>query len=189
MDRCSTLSKLKTLISWILISKKILLCKIRGKSKPAYPPVLSSNELKFAEFKVAKHLQRQHFSFSTEHSFPRYMQKLHPINVDGVLRVGKRLENADVGYDLKHPVIHPKDSRFTKLAIQHSHHLFGHAGASHTWTNILSRYWIVKGGAAVRPCIGTCLLCKRRNSPVGKQRMADLPMLPDFKLTNHHLAT
>ena len=175
IDRCSTLSKLKTLIAWILRSKEILLCKIRGKPKPVYAPVLSRNELKFAESEVVKHIQRQHFPFSSGHSFPRSMQKLHPIYVDGVLRVGGRLENADVSYDLKHPVILPKDSRFTELVIQHSHHLLGHAGASHTWANIRSRYWIVKGGAAVRHCIGNCLLCKRRNSPVGKQFMADLP--------------
>ena len=41
------------------------------------------------------------------------------IYVDGVLRVGRRLDNADSSYDLQHPVILFKDSRFTELAKQH----------------------------------------------------------------------
>ena len=50
----------------------------------------------------------------------------------------------------------------------------GHSGANHTWASLRQKFWIVKGGAAVRSSIGHCVSCKKRNSSLNKQSMADL---------------
>ena len=57
------------------------------------------------------------------------------------------------------------------------HHLaeVGHSGSSHTWALLRHKFWIIKGAAEVRKSIGNCYACKKRNSSVGKQLMADLP--------------
>ena len=59
--------------------------------------------------------------------------------------------------------------------IRQYHAEVGHSGAGYTWASIRQRYWILKGGAAVRKSLGQCILCKRRSSVVGKQLMADVP--------------
>ena len=46
----------------------------------------------------------------------------------------------------------------------------------HTWASLRQSYWIVKGSVTVRRVIGNCVLCKKRNAPVGQQLMADLPL-------------
>ena len=61
------------------------------------------------------------------------------------------------------------------MVIRQYHTAVGHSGTSHTWSEIRQRFWIVKGGAVVRNSIGKCVLCKKRNSTVGRQLMADLP--------------
>ena len=40
----------------------------------------------------------------------------------------------------------------------------------------VQRYWIVKGGAAVRRSIGKCVFCKKQNAMLDKQLMAHLPI-------------
>ena len=109
-------------------------------------------------------------------SSPRYLLKLKPILVDGVVRVGGRLDKAPVDFSVRHPVILPSDSHFTALLILHHHQLVGHSGIGHMWASLRQSYWIVKGSVTVRRVIGNCVFCKKRNAPVGQQLMADLPL-------------
>ena len=92
-----------------------------------------------------------------------------------MLRVGGRLGRAPVDFDSKHPVILPQRSHFTELVIREHHALVGHSGAGQTWASLQQKFWIIKGGAAVRSSIKHCVLCKKRNSSLNKQYMADLP--------------
>ena len=89
--------------------------------------------------------------------------------------MGGRLDRAPIDYNARHPIILPNNSRFTELLIQHHHHLVGHSGVGHTWSSIRQNNWIIKGGAAVRHVIGKCVPCRKRNSSVSQQLMADLP--------------
>ena len=104
-------------------------------------------------------------------SLPRYLQKLCPNIIDGVVRVSGRLSRVLVDFDLKHPTILPQHSHFTELLIRQHHKEIAHSGASHIWAALRRRYWIIKGGTEVHKCI----LCRKRNASVSKQLMADLP--------------
>ena len=88
--------------------------------------------------------------------------------------MGERLERANLDRDLKHPLTQPSNCHFTELVIRQYHCEVGHSGINHTWSAIRQRYWILKGGAAVRRTIGQCLHCEKRSAPVPKQLMADL---------------
>ena len=141
------------------------------------------SELQGAETVLIKYLQSKHFcDFFSAHtdkeqlkSLPTSLQKLQPFVHNGVVRVGGHLSQADVAFDLKHPIILPPDSHFTELIIRQYHAKVGHLGASHTWASLLQRFCIVKGGAAVRKSLGQRIIRKRRNLTVGKQLMTDLP--------------
>ena len=72
------------------------------------------------------------------------LQKLNPIYVAGVLRVGGRLRNAPIDFDAKHPIIMPANSQVTSLFIERCHKDEGHSGSSHTWSVLRERYWILR---------------------------------------------
>ena len=101
--------------------------------------------------------------------------KLNSILVNGILRVGGRLEKAPISYDPRHPIILPCMSHLTDLIIAHYHALAGHGGINMTLNLIMQRFWILKGSAAVRRVIKNCMLCRKLNAKPGNQLMADLP--------------
>ena len=88
---------------------------------------------------------------------------------------GGRLSKAPLDFDARHPIILPADSWFTRLIIAHYHELVGHSGINHTFAALREKFWVLKGGAAVRSVLAGCWICRRRNSLPGVQKMADLP--------------
>ena len=112
---------------------------------------------------------------ASEGTLKASLMKLNPVCVAGLLRVGGRLRRASYPYDVKHPIILPSGSHVTRLIIEEYHNKVGHSGASHTWSSLRQRFWILKGAGTVRKILNLCLFCKRRNSSFGKQFMADLP--------------
>ena len=181
INHSSSLYKLKRLMSWLLRFKNFLISKVRH-SRFRFDSELTVDELNAAERALIRYVQRQHFPFLTDlksknkaKTFPRYMQKLQPIEIDSIIRVRGRLEKTVVKFDVKHPIIRPQKCHFSQLAIRQYHVEMGHSGTSHTWASVKEKFWIVKGGSAVRHVIGQCIACRKRNAKIGEQFMADLP--------------
>ena len=103
------------------------------------------------------------------------IRRLSPLLMDGLIRVGGRLEARNCSYEMKHPVILPKRHHVVTLLIRHYHQLEAHAGWQHVLNIIRTKFWIVQGGAAVKAVVGGCLECRRVNAPIGEQLMAPLP--------------
>nr|XP_039258909.1 uncharacterized protein LOC120335473 [Styela clava] len=103
------------------------------------------------------------------------MQKLNPVLIEGILRVGGRLQNAPIEFDLKHPIILPSNHHITQLIVREYHKSSHHCGASHTWNLLRQKFWIINGAVVVKRNIRNCIFCKKRNASMGKQFMADLP--------------
>ncbi|XP_071476616.1 uncharacterized protein [Diadema antillarum] len=178
LHRYSSWNQLRKSTAWLLRFKKLLQVKAKGESTDDLKkPTLSADELKQAEKAIVTLVQRDEFSAILEgkQMSGTVMSKLNPILVDGIIRVGGRLENAPLDDETKHPIILPSDHHVTKLLIVHHHHLVGHSGAGMTWTALREKYWVLKGGATVRKVIGKCFSCKRRNAKKMEQFMADLP--------------
>ena len=117
IESCSSLYKLKRLMTWLLRCQTKF-SRLAKKSKLEPPDLpLSVDELRDAETGLFKFLQRAHFPgvfVQPKHAeqiatknLPRYLQKLHPVILDGVLRVSGRLGRTLVDFDSKHPVILP----------------------------------------------------------------------------------
>ena len=103
------------------------------------------------------------------------IRKLDPLVSDGVLHVAGRLSKAPLGFDARHPTILPGDSWFTQLIISYYLKLAGRSGINHTFSALREKFWVLKGGAAVRSVLAGCWICRRCNSLSGVQKMADLP--------------
>nr|CAH8829358.1 unnamed protein product [Trichobilharzia regenti] len=78
-------------------------------------------------------------------------------------------------YETRHPALLPCYHPVTDLIIRHYHVLEGHLGTSQVLSSIRCKFWIVKGGTAVRKIIDKCMECKLRNARPVQQMMAPLP--------------
>ncbi|XP_033102417.1 uncharacterized protein LOC117105401 [Anneissia japonica] len=108
--RYSTWTKLLKGLAWLLKFKKYLLNKRKGVNAGTLPQTLSLKELKQAEMEIIKLVQHQEFGDNLCcKNRGKSMQKLNPVVIDGILRVGGRICNAPIDSDLKHPIILPSN--------------------------------------------------------------------------------
>ncbi|XP_077973262.1 uncharacterized protein LOC144428217 [Styela clava] len=89
------------------------------------------------------------------------MQKLNPVLINGILRVGGRLQNAPIEFDLKHPIILPSNHHITQLIVREYHKSSHHCGASHTWNLLRQKFWIINGAVVVKRNICNCIFLQK----------------------------
>ena len=127
LQRYSSLSNLVKTTAWLLRYKQCFIDRVRKPNKfKTFSHYLSADELKYAEVKLIKYVQSQHFASSLKtccsknpvlsgNVCSRPMKKLRPVVVDEIFRVGGRLERAPVKYGNKHPSILSNNSHLTNL--------------------------------------------------------------------------
>ena len=103
----------------------------------------------------------------------------------GLIRVGGRLQRADLPYGVQHPLLLPKNNSVTKLIIQHVHDEGDHQlGLEHTLAELRQRYWIVHGREAIKKYNAGCPECIRRRRQPAAQIMApklEAQVKPSFR--------
>ena len=153
-------------------------------SQQVKPIPLSIDELNNSENIFLKIVQRSHFEEEiTDLKQPQkrkvkkssVIHKLNPILMSDLLCIEGRLRHAPIESAAKHPVILPKQHHVAKLIVLHYHQLSAHSGLEYVLSLTRQKYWIVKGRLLVRKAINDCFGCRRRQSQVAEQRMADLP--------------
>ena len=105
------------------------------------------------------------------------LYKLDPfLDSQGILRVGGRLRNASLPFEVKFPAILPRRSHVTTLIIRYFHEKIKHQEQGMTLNEIRGNgYWIVGGTSAFGSYIWSCVVCRKMCSAVVEQKMADLP--------------
>ncbi|CAI6358169.1 unnamed protein product [Macrosiphum euphorbiae] len=97
------------------------------------------------------------------------------IDEKGILRVGGRLKHSEMAYDMKHPIILPKNHSFTTIIINQVHLLNLHSSLSVTMTLLRQRYWIIHDWSSVKRVIHNCIKCYRFRKAACHQLMSNLP--------------
>ena len=191
-ERFSSWSRLKRVFAWILRYKNNLrlLCQSRRQNQSnchssAGIRPLSLAELVTAESEILKLVQSSCFKDELSRlqekngnisvSNTSNIAKLDPIVVDGIIRVGGRLQRAQIDSDARHPVILPKNHHIVNLITKFYHHVSGHSGLEYTLSLIRERFWIIKARGTVRRVLNGCVSCRKRQAPVAEQKMASLP--------------
>ena len=82
---------------------------------------------------------------------------LQPVLVDGIMRVGGRLDKAPIPFEAKHQVILPPAHPLSRLLVQDLHEKHLHVGREHTLALIRQTFWISRGKSFVRKIINDCL--------------------------------
>jgi len=178
----SDLYKLEVAVAW-LRRFVLFICQRRQSHFVLEKSPISVEELADAKKLLVRHVQRQNLSLwfikATGKTNLRVLsqsspvKRLDPILVDGIRRVGGRLEKAPLSYEARHPVILPQVLNLTDLIIRQCHVNAAHSGANHTLTVVCQRYWILKAFVAVRRAIKDCPQCRRRNAKPAQQIMAE----------------
>lgn len=105
------------------------------------------------------------------------LTSLNPfLDVNGILRVGGRLQGAHVNEDMKHPFILPHKSPLTHLVIDEAHKATMHGGPQLMLNYLRSRYWIIGAKSLVRQFVHKCVTCVRHSAQTSQQMMGQLPV-------------
>lgn len=139
--------------------------------------VLSPKETKKALNKIIGLVQQAEFkteidSLTKNKEIPISisLKSVNPILNDNLLSVGGRLQNSNLYYNEKHPIILPKGHQITKIIIHQMHLRTLHSGIQLVIASIRHTYWIINMRNAVRQQIHRCIKCFR----FGAQRCSQL---------------
>ena len=103
------------------------------------------------------------------------LSSLNPrLDENGIMRVGGRLEFANIPYNTKHPIILQK-SELADLIINEAHHSTLHGGNRLVESIIRRKYWITGLKNAIKKCIHRCTKCLRYKKEQQYQLMGTLP--------------
>ena len=86
------------------------------------------------------------------------------------------LQRSSKPYDIKHPIILPKNSHLTGLIIMHVHQRSGHCGATYVINEFRQRYWVLGHERTVKHFIKElCMACRNCRASPGSQIMSSIP--------------
>lgn len=172
-SKYSSLTKLLRVVAY---------CRRILKSKHKPHTYLLKSEINEALVIMLKKCQRQSFEGEIHATKTGTLQRksqltsLNPqIDEAGILRVGGRLEFADITFDQKHPILLPKSSWLTTLIIQDAHVRTLHGGVPLMINFLRSKYWIFGMRNLVKGCIRKCITCVRHASSKRNPLMGQLP--------------
>jgi len=144
---------------------------------------LTVSELRSAEKILIKRAQADEFSLELvamlkKREIPKgsKLKGLCPLlREDGVIVVGGRLQNADVGGNLKHPIVLPQKHKITRLIFESYHQMFLHCGPQMLLAEIRQSYWPLRGRIMARSTVTRCVDCVRTKPRFEPPLMAPLP--------------
>ncbi|XP_067205391.1 uncharacterized protein [Linepithema humile] len=177
-DKYSTFNKLVRVYGYILrFINNCHFSKLKRKGR------LSSEELNMAIQSLVKMIQSSAFlgelkCLCNHQQLPRNskLASLSPfLDEQGILRVGGRLQHANIPYSARHQMVLPSNHSFTRLLIQHEHSRLLHAGSQTTLASLRQGFWPLNGRNAVRHIIRRCIKCFRTAPSTVQPIMGNLP--------------
>ncbi|XP_036142109.1 uncharacterized protein LOC118645343 [Monomorium pharaonis] len=97
------------------------------------------------------------------------------IGKDGLIRVGGRLDNSDLNFDIRHPILLPRNHILTKRIIEQEHLRNAHAGTQATMAAVRQRFWPISMRSITRKIIKNCVTCFKTNPIYSEAIMGSLP--------------
>lgn len=177
-SKFSSLLKMQRVVCYML--RFIKNCKAKKEDR-MLSKILNVSEYRQSMSTIIKNVQALHFSeeiLMVERNLivKSNLKKLSPfLDKEGILRVGGRLDNANISFEQKHPIILPKDCNFTRVLIRNEHCALMHAGLRLTLSNLSQKYYIISATTLVKSVINKCVTCFRYRAQNAQQLMASLP--------------
>lgn len=186
--RYSSLYKLQRVTAYMLrfvYNLRISLQRKRGFTPTFGPEVnaLSTRELDLALMTLITEAQNQEFAQELEslrrnESLPKNSKllTLNPfIDINNVLRVGGRLQNAEIPMNQRHPMLLPQHHKLTTLIVHNAHIINLHAGNQGMMSYLQKKFWIIRMKDTIRRIVSSCVTCRKLKAETMTQIMANLP--------------
>ncbi|KAL0861810.1 hypothetical protein ABMA27_009282 [Loxostege sticticalis] len=178
IDKYSDIEKLARIMSYVQrfiynCKQKDEHAKIKGRISP--------EEMESALHVIIRLDQERHFEndmkiLKEKRCLKSNLNSLHPfIDSSGILRVGGRLQNAELTFAQRHPIILPKKSNITKLIILREHLRLKHAGQKLILSNLSEKYWLINASREIKAVVHKCILCFKLKAKSATQIMGSLP--------------
>ncbi|GFX96418.1 transposable element Tcb2 transposase [Trichonephila clavipes] len=171
LENFDSLLKVKRIMAWV----KRFIFNCRNFSK--FEGSLSADELH-----LVREVQMQHFREEINTLNRKQILKnsklysLRPyLDVQGILRISSRINEAKFHSHEINPIIIPKESKFTELIVKEKHLRLLHGGVTLTLSQIRRKYWIPQGRQLIRKIINRCLACKKHSVKPADQLSGQLP--------------
>ena len=183
-ERYSSWKKLCRHYAWWMRFRFNLRCKAKKISPPPERRIKYLSAVDLQEAKLALSKQAQIESFQDDYKDLQANRSLapnssllplQPVLIDGVIRVGGRLERAPIPFEAKHQVLLSPKHPLSRLLVQDIHERHLHVGREHTLALVRQQFWILGGKSFVRKITNECLHCKRRRAKPTVPLMASLP--------------
>lgn len=101
---------------------------------------------------------------------------LRPIlDKNGAVRVGGRIDKANMSYAKRHQYIIPHKSRLSYLLLKHAHETLLHGGIQAMTYLLRKSFWIPQLRNEARHFLNTCVHCVKHAQETTKQIIAELP--------------
>ncbi|CAI6377504.1 unnamed protein product [Macrosiphum euphorbiae] len=176
----SSWKKLVRAIAWL--SRFVEFRKTKGSETNATKYLVLS-ELRSAEKILIKRAQADEFSLELlamrkQREIPKCskLKGLCPVlRTDGLIVVGGRLENADLGEKQIHPVVLPAKHKITRLIFEDYHQTLLHCGPQTLLAEVRQCYWPLRGRIMARSTVTRCINCVRARPRFEPPLMAPLP--------------
>jgi len=110
------------------------------------------------------------------------LNQLQPfLDDDGLMRVQGRMQQSDLSFACKHPIILPRMHHVSTLLIRHLHIKNNHAGLSTLCSILRENFWILQCRQACKSIIHSCIICQRYRS---KPTQLIFDQLPKERVTS-----
>ena len=159
------------------------------KTKAKFPNTLVAADLQAARTYWIKRVQKQRFSTEVTaldrgEQLPGSSKIAHynPFLNDSIMRLGGRLQCAQLSYEQRHPAILDEYHQFTRLLIKQTHIRLHHLGVRIVLGELRKEFWILLARQIIKQVIHSCLPCKTACSTRLEETEAPLP-LDRVKLT------
>ncbi|GFT49221.1 integrase catalytic domain-containing protein [Nephila pilipes] len=96
------------------------------------------------------------------------------LNEKGIVVVGGRLQNSQLSFNSKDPVIIPGKHKLSELIVKQFQVTHLHAGRSLLANILKQNYWIVEGKTLIRKIVNDCIVRHRFKAAFSNQLMENL---------------
>ena len=189
IEKFSNFEKMKRILSYVLLfinrlKREQMIDGSRLRNKYKELSLLNVEKLNKAFHVIVKMLQNKYyhnevFTLSSKGQTKNNskIQELDPfLDQNNLLRVGGRLKRSSLEFNVKHPLLLPKNSVISAAIVRHFHTKVYHSGRGITINEIRSNgIWIVNLSSLVRSVIWNCIECRKLRGKTVVQKMSDLP--------------
>ncbi|XP_075163108.1 uncharacterized protein LOC142235734 [Haematobia irritans] len=104
--------------------------------------------------------------------------KLQPFMDDeGVLRVGGRIQQADLSFGIKHPILLSKNDPISYLIFAEAHSKTLHGGVQLMQSYVAASYWVLSARTIAKSVKRNCVTCFKYAAKAATQIMGNLPQV------------